>query len=97
MRSGDSCDCDEGWGGVNCNVCTKDSVCNAFMPDKTGGVCHQSGELVRSNHQMCKVVNKMILQLLGDQKPEVTFTCDAESEECDFQCKKNIVQTCKLY
>ncbi|KAF1737461.1 ABC transporter G family member [Beauveria bassiana] len=85
MRSGDRCECDEGWGGVNCNVCTQDSACNAFMPDETGGVCYRSGELVRTNHQMCNVVNKMILQLLGDQVPEVTFTCDAEKEECDFQ------------
>ncbi len=56
------------------------------MPDETGGVCYRSGELVRSNHQMCNVVNKMIIQLLGDQTPEVTFTCDRETEECAFQC-----------
>ncbi len=57
------------------------------MPDETGGVCYRTGELVRSNHQMCNVVNKMIIQLLGDQVPEVTFTCDRETEECAFQCR----------
>lgn len=87
MRSGDKCECDEGWGGINCNVCTQDSACNALMETGSGGVCYQNGELVKNNHQICSVTNKKIKELLGDQIAEVTFTCEKESKECEFQCE----------
>ncbi|MCJ1380399.1 hypothetical protein MMC17_003502 [Xylographa soralifera] len=35
---------------------------------------------------MCDVTNKMIIDELGpDQKPQVTFSCNAEDETCNFQ------------
>lgn len=56
-----------------------------------GGVCYQNGEVVRHNHQICKVTNKKITDLLGEQRPEVTFTCQKEQRTCDFQC---VYQAC---
>lgn len=91
MRSGDSCDCDEGWTGINCNVCTENNACNAMVETGKGGVCYQNGEVVRHNHQICKVTNKKITDLLGEQRPEVTFTCQKEQRTCDFQC---VYQAC---
>ena len=86
MRKGSKCECDEGWTGINCNVCTSNKACNALMPGGEGGVCYKNGELVKYNNQACKVTNKKITTLLGAQKPEVTFTCSEDDETCDFQC-----------
>ncbi|GAA5884428.1 hypothetical protein JCM6882_005248 [Rhodosporidiobolus microsporus] len=30
-REGDSCECDEGWGGLNCNVCQTDAACENLI------------------------------------------------------------------
>lgn len=87
MRSNSTCECDEGWTGINCNVCTTNQACNALMETGSGGVCYQNGELVKYNNQVCKVTNKKITDLLGRQKPQVTFTCKEEDATCDFQCK----------
>ncbi|SPO06139.1 related to ABC transporter protein [Cephalotrichum gorgonifer] len=85
MRSGASCDCDDGWTGINCNVCTSNQACNALMPENEGGVCYTNGDVVNHNYQICDVVNKKITTLLGDQKPQVTFTCKKEDATCQFQ------------
>lgn len=85
MRSGDSCSCDEGWTGINCNVCTENKACNALMEDNEGGVCYQMGNVVSHNYQMCDVTNKPILDMLGGRKPQVTFDCDQSTGICDFQ------------
>ena len=80
-----SCDCKEGWEGVNCNVCQTDEVCNALMPEGTGGVCYKQGDVVHENYQMCNITNRKILDQLGDQVPQATFSCNAEDETCNFQ------------
>ncbi|KAF7877304.1 hypothetical protein EAF04_000987 [Stromatinia cepivora] len=85
MRTTDSCVCEDGWTGINCNVCTNDKACNALMPEKEGGVCYQNGEVVKENYQMCDVTNRKIVDILDGKKPQVTFTCNAEVETCDFQ------------
>ena len=87
MRTGDKCDCEEGWTGINCNVCTSNNACNAMVETSSGGVCYQNGEVIRHNNQICDVTNKKITSLLGDQRPEVTFTCQKEEATCDFQCE----------
>lgn len=87
MRQGDHCECDEGWGGINCNVCTTNKACNALMPEGTGGVCYQNGEVVHENYQMCDVTNRKILDILDGRRPQVTFTCDAEDATCGFECE----------
>lgn len=86
LREGDSCDCDEGWEGINCNVCHTDQACNALMPDHSGGVCYKSGAVIKQNHQMCDVTNRKIIDQLKEKKPQITFSCSGEEETCDFQC-----------
>ncbi|KAK9416327.1 hypothetical protein SUNI508_01744 [Seiridium unicorne] len=85
MRPGDSCDCDDGWTGINCNVCTEDRACNALMETGADGVCYANGEVVKQNHQMCDVTNEKILSMLDGKIPQATFTCQKESGVCDFQ------------
>ncbi|KXJ89551.1 hypothetical protein Micbo1qcDRAFT_137409 [Microdochium bolleyi] len=85
VRQGDSCDCDDGWTGINCNVCTQDLACNALMPTSEGGVCYQNGEAVKQNYQMCDVTNAKILDMLAGKVPQATFSCEKESGLCDFQ------------
>ncbi|KAJ5646407.1 ABC transporter G family member [Penicillium lividum] len=84
-RTGATCDCKDGWGGVNCNVCLKDSACDSMMPEGQDGVCYKSGATVKQNFQMCDVTNRKILDQLGKQKPQVTFSCKAEDHTCNFQ------------
>lgn len=86
MRSKARCDCDDGWDGINCNVCTEDSACDALMENGEDGVCYKNGEVVNFNNQICDVTNKKITGLLGTKKPEVTFTCKKKEATCDFQC-----------
>ncbi|KAJ8100531.1 hypothetical protein POJ06DRAFT_106161 [Lipomyces tetrasporus] len=84
-RSGHSCECDDGWEGLNCNVCANDDACNAFMPDGTGGACYTGGMAVKENFQMCNVTNRKILDILEGKLPQVTFSCNRTSESCNFQ------------
>ena len=86
MRSGKSCECDDGWTGINCNVCTEDKACDALMETEDGGVCYQNGKVIKNNYQMCNVTNSKILDLLEERIPQVTFTCDEKKGTCDFQC-----------
>ncbi|KAG8533198.1 uncharacterized protein KY384_001981 [Bacidia gigantensis] len=55
------------------------------MPEKTGGVCYKEGVVYKENHQMCNVTNRKIIDQLKDRAPQITFTCNAEEETCDFQ------------
>ncbi|KAF2643330.1 hypothetical protein P280DRAFT_249862 [Massarina eburnea CBS 473.64] len=84
-RQGDTCDCKEGWGGINCNVCQTNQACNAMMPEGEGGVCFKQGAWVNENFQMCDITNRKILDQLKDKKPQATFSCNAEIDECNFQ------------
>ncbi|KAK3335972.1 hypothetical protein B0T19DRAFT_24699 [Cercophora scortea] len=85
VRKGKSCECDAGWTGINCNVCSDHQACNKLLNIEEGGVCYTGGEVVKKNHQMCDVTNKAILNLLNGQMPQVTFSCEKESGQCDFQ------------
>lgn len=87
VREGDdtSCECKPGWGGINCNLCTEDSVCDAFLPDDLKGTCYKQGIIVNQFHQMCDVTNKKIVQILNGKKPQITFTCNRTSADCNFQ------------
>ncbi|KAL4905372.1 hypothetical protein BDW74DRAFT_152521 [Aspergillus multicolor] len=79
------CSCNEGWEGINCNVCKTDDACNAMMPTGEGGVCYKQGVTVKENFQMCDVTNRKILDQLKERKPQVTFSCEAEDKTCNFQ------------
>lgn len=85
IRDGDSCKCDEGWGGINCNLCQTDSVCDQFMPEGMQGTCYKNGMIVNKFHQMCDVTNKKIVEILDGKKPQVTFSCDKNDAMCNFQ------------
>ena len=85
VRGDGDCQCDEGWGGINCNVCEEDRACNALMPENSGGVCFKEQRLVKENHQICDVKNRKIIDQLKDRKPQITFSCNAEDETCNFQ------------
>lgn len=86
IRKGGTCDCEDGWQGINCNVCQTNEACNALMPENSGGVCYQGGTVVKENYQMCDVTNRKILDQLKERKPQITFTCNSEGGTCDFQC-----------
>jgi ABC-type multidrug transport system ATPase subunit/ABC-type multidrug transport system permease subunit len=85
MRKDKYCDCEEGWTGINCNVCETNNACNALMPENKGGVCYQNGEVVHENYQMCDVSNRKILDMLEGKLPQVTFSCNKDDETCNFQ------------
>ncbi|EEP77441.1 conserved hypothetical protein [Uncinocarpus reesii 1704] len=84
-RKGKYCKCKDGWGGINCNVCETDNACNAMMPEGEGGVCYKEPLVVKENYQICDVTNRKIVDMLKDQKPEVTFSCSAQDKTCNFQ------------
>ncbi|KAG2204428.1 hypothetical protein INT47_005219 [Mucor saturninus] len=84
-ENGTTCDCPEGWEGINCNVCTSDSVCDSLVPTGQNGTCYRGGLTVYENHQMCDVTNRKILDQLKDQIPQVTFSCNKHQSTCDFQ------------
>jgi ABC-type multidrug transport system ATPase subunit/ABC-type multidrug transport system permease subunit len=56
-----------------------------MTPDGEGGVCYKQGVVVKENYQMCNITNRKILDQLKDQKPQATFSCNAEHETCNFQ------------
>jgi len=85
IRDGESCKCDDGWSGINCNVCERDDVCDPFMPEGLSGTCYKNGMLVNKFHQMCDVTNKKIVEILNGKKPQVTFSCDKKDAVCNFQ------------
>ncbi|GJN87353.1 hypothetical protein Rhopal_000302-T1 [Rhodotorula paludigena] len=97
-REGESCDCKDGWTGINCNVCETDEACEDLIarepPSLRGGkeeddddkaVCYKEGYGVKEMYQMCDVTNRKILDMLPNRPPQVTFTCDMASQECGFQ------------
>ncbi|KAI9848940.1 MAG: hypothetical protein M1838_000320 [Thelocarpon superellum] len=84
-RSEQYCDCKKGWEGINCNVCKNDWACDALMPEGQGGVCYKQGDVIKENYQVCDVTNRKILDLLKEDKPQVTFSCNAERADCNFQ------------
>ena len=86
-RSERYCDCRDGWEGINCNVCKHDAACDALMPEGRGGVCYKQGDVIRENYQGCDVTNRKILDLLKEDKPQITFSCNAERQDCSFQCQ----------
>ncbi|TDL17897.1 hypothetical protein BD410DRAFT_806898 [Rickenella mellea] len=100
LREGDNgCECKDGWGGLNCNVCETDEACRGFpLPndfvlsldpsddaDHNNMTCYKGGQTVFSNHQMCDVTNRKIMDQLAGRIPRVTFSCDNMDQKCKFQ------------
>lgn len=91
-REGDECLCDQGWGGLNCNVCQSSFACsNILLGDERlgdNGNCYNGGSTVRQSFQQCDVTNKQIRELLPGRPPKVTFSCQRKSETCNFQVSR---------
>jgi hypothetical protein len=91
-----TCNCKEGWSGINCNVCQTNDACTPLMPlnpddgTREKGVCYKEPLVVKENYQVCKVTNQPILDQLNGPIPEVTFSCEAKNQTCNFQCKQPI-------
>ncbi|GAV49516.1 hypothetical protein ZYGR_0P01600 [Zygosaccharomyces rouxii] len=82
----DTCQCKAGWGGINCNICEEDFACDAFMPGpELKGTCYKNGMIVNKSYQGCNVTNEKILQTLKGRIPQVTFSCDNHTKDCNFQ------------
>ena len=89
-RDQKSCECEGGWEGINCNVCKTNDACSLMMPtreEESGAICYKQSTVVEENYQMCDVTNKGIRDMLKEQKPQVTFSCNAAAETCTFQCE----------
>ncbi|TNY21418.1 hypothetical protein DMC30DRAFT_350707 [Rhodotorula diobovata] len=99
-REGDTCQCKQGWSGINCNVCDTDEACEDLVSrdpaslslrggnkdeDEDKAVCYKEGYGVKEMYQMCDVTNRKILDMLPNRPPQVTFTCDVAAQECGFQ------------
>ncbi|CUM63291.1 uncharacterized protein PRCAT00000862001 [Priceomyces carsonii] len=80
-----TCTCKDGWDGLNCNICKDDKSCDPFMPEGLSGTCYKQGIIIKKFHLMCDVTNKKIISILKGRKPEVTFSCNKESNTCNFQ------------
>ncbi|EPZ33247.1 ABC transporter domain-containing protein [Rozella allomycis CSF55] len=86
----DLCECDDGWTGVNCNVCLTDDACVAFFGPGTNATCYKEGIVVNKQFRSCDVKLPPLLQMgLGDKKPYVTTQCTApsayEQSTCSIQ------------
>lgn len=55
------------------------------MPDDKEGVCYKEAIVVKENHQMCDVTNRKIIDQLKEKKPQITFSCNAVEDTCNFQ------------
>ncbi|KAK3674963.1 FAD-dependent urate hydroxylase [Recurvomyces mirabilis] len=86
-REGEKCECNEGWEGINCNVCKSNNACKAMLPpvQADDAVCYREGLVVNENYQMCDITNRKILDQLKEKKPQATFSCNAPRKECNFQ------------
>ncbi|SPO21890.1 related to ABC transporter protein [Ustilago trichophora] len=84
-----SCQCSDGWEGLNCNVCKNDSACSNFMlgGERLGenGTCYDGGATIQQSFQECDVTNQKIVDMLPGRPPQVTFSCDKTDESCNFQ------------
>lgn len=91
-----ACDCPDGWEGINCNVCTSNKACGPLKPegvDEEDMMCYKQGLVQKENHQMCDVTNAKIRDQLKERKPQVTFSCNADTKSCNFQCKSFYIDT----
>ncbi|GAA5926365.1 hypothetical protein JCM1841_006993 [Sporobolomyces salmonicolor] len=98
-REGDTCTCNDGWTGINCNVCESDQACENLVfrdpgsklasasrdDEDESAVCYKEGFGVKEVYQMCDVTNRKILDMLPNRPPQVTFTCDMTVQTCGFQ------------
>lgn len=95
------CQCDDGWSGMNCNVCTQNESCrkmvDAYVSSNTSAVCYHGRKLVEQSFSDCQVKNTKLLNLLSGRPVDATFECEKAGNTCRmefwvsnqeaFQCK----------
>lgn len=82
------CECDDGWSGVNCNVCSVDRACIPLKPEGTDDadmLCYKEPMVVNQNFHQCDITNKKIIEALAPEAPKATFACNANTHSCNFQ------------
>ena len=96
-ENGRSCKCDDGWTGLNCNICARDSVChdmpeyNLFPVTDVG--CYTGPVVKYHQFKKCSVsLDPYIEKLLGGKKASLTVDCKksnpnspTEVVDCAFQ------------
>ncbi|KAI8816711.1 putative ABC transporter [Fimicolochytrium jonesii] len=93
-----SCDCTDGWTGINCNICMRDDACTTLnpprdpefpvpgTPEQDLPVCYSGiRPATGTNYLQCEVRNKRILDMLNGPKPEITYSCSGPESTCNFQ------------
>ncbi|KAI8908931.1 hypothetical protein EDD86DRAFT_191026 [Gorgonomyces haynaldii] len=79
------CQCDEGWTGPNCNICTRNSVCDPIVLPNQNATCYNGLEPVKENNVHCQVTNEAIKKLLKERIPELSLSCSKETQKCHFE------------
>ncbi|KAK7421673.1 FAD-dependent urate hydroxylase [Neonectria magnoliae] len=82
MRSGRSCKCDEGWAGINCNVCTDNKACDALMETGEGGVCYQNVWVDAVESFYCHLSECDSTAEFQDTKNTTSYKCKKISCSC---------------
>ena len=88
------CICDEGWSGINCNVCDKDVSCIPLLQNSTQPICLTSGKVTpESMFKSCMIeLPDFYKRLIGNRRAGLTVECrgykpdnNSEGFGCDWQ------------
>lgn len=83
------CKCDDGWAGLNCNVCTKDEVCNPLVEAGVNGTCYTGPVVVKRHFKSCTASVPLLEEMFPEKQPAITFGCNIHKQNnntCSFQC-----------
>lgn len=81
---GKSCECEEGWGGLNCNVCQMNSACRLF---KSNSTCYK-GPIIKSHaFKSCGAILPPLYRRLLLNKPTNATTECTKQENGFLSCR----------
>src|SRR5436305_5566021 len=71
------CICDNGWSGINCNVCNKDASCIPLLQNSTQPVCLMNGKVTpEAMFKSCMIeLPDFYKRLIGDRPAGLTVGC----------------------
>ncbi|KAJ2956478.1 hypothetical protein NQZ79_g7657 [Umbelopsis isabellina] len=81
-RQGEQCECEPGWGGVNCNVCLADTSCGNLKGDNA--TCITTGIGLKNMNAWCDTTN-----IPWIDNTHVSLQCEWQDNECVFQFWKD--------